>query len=150
MSLNRHFREGVWNRFKSHWAKRKPKSHSTLQGFYVHFDFALRARNLVSYWSGCMPNCDWSDQPSCRRGGAGLVALIPPVSHCSILFALQHLQKMRAGRCHYMPSPDAAPHQTSFQHRERRSSMRFKYEASLFSWNQLPRERKGPEAKCFP
>lgn len=141
MSLNRHFGEGVRNRFKSHRAERKPKSHSTLQGFYVRFDFALRARNLVSHWSGRMPNCDWNDQPSWRRGGAGLEALIPPVSHRSIHFALKHLQKMRAGRCHYMPSPDAAPHQTGFQHRER-SGMCFKSEASLFSWNQLLRERR--------
>lgn len=147
MSLNRHFGEGVRNRFKSHRAERKPKSHSTLQGFYVHFDFALRARNLVSHWSRRMSNCDWNDQLSWKRGGAGLVVLIPPVSHCSILFALQHLKKMRAGRCHYMPSPDAAPHQTGFQHRERGSSMCFLKHPSSLGINYWNRE--GPEAKCF-
>lgn len=149
MSLNRHFGEGVRNRFKSHRAERKPKSHSTLQGFYVRFDFALRARNLVSHWSGRMPSCDWNDQPSWRRGcrfsssDPSCVLSLHPFLPCSIS---RRWEQVVAITCQALM---LLPHQTGFQCGERRSSMCFKSEASLFSWNQLLREGEGPRAKCF-
>lgn len=69
MSLNRHFWEGVQNRFKSHPGERKAESHSTLQSFYVVFDAALRILYVILCHTGEeeTSDCDRNHQRSLKE-----------------------------------------------------------------------------------